>query len=399
MKKSFTVLLLVLLTLLFNSCKNWVTNVEPPVDSISDSELNSESQLPLLINGVETKFASSVDRVNILSAALSDALIFYPGNDPKFREIDNGIIQLDNPYTSGAYSKLGELRFYADDLVRRTNSISFPDTMVKDSALFIGYFYGGYARYLYATYFGLSQTQGGSPINGGPFINSDKMYELAIDKFKQSLKYTNDALLTRTVNSVIARAYLYKGDYSNSAFYADNGLVIGDQPFEALHSTLNGNVNFWYETTSNINPVFVSDIRFKQYIDIDPNDTNRIKLDSITIDSNQTYYCQSVYSTPESPQMIITWEENNLMRAELAIRGFGSGNAIKLVNQIREEYGIADINSVNLDSIYVERNKQLFPSGNRLVDERRFNKWHLPPDTWKYLPIPLSERNNNPNIN
>ena len=398
MKRSIAISLLVFLSLISNSCKNWVTNVDPLVDAINDSQLNSEDQLPFLINGVETTFASVVDRTNILAAGLSDAFFFDPGNDPQFKEIDDGNIELDNRYTSGTYSKLGELRFYADDLVRRINSISVPDIMLRDSALFIGYFYGGYARYLYATYFGLSQEQGGSPINGGPFINSDEMYNLAIDKFKQSLKYTNNATLIRTVNSVIARAYLYKGDYPNSATYAENGLVNGDPSFRALHSTLNGNINSWYAITGKNNPMFVADIRFKSYIDVDPNEAKRIQLDSITVDSNQTYYCQAAYSTSESPQIVISWQENNLMRAELSLRGFNSGNAKDLVNQVREFYGIPDLSSVDLDVIYAERDKQLFPSGNRLVDERRFDKWHLPAGTWEYLPIPETERNQNPNL-
>lgn len=398
MKRSIAISLLVFLSLISNSCKNWVTNVDPLVDAINDSQLNSEDQLPFLINGVETTFASVVDRTNILAAGLSDAFFFNPGNDPQFKEIDDGNIELDNRYTSGTYSKLGELRFYADDLVRRINSISVPDIMLRDSALFIGYFYGGYARYLYATYFGLSQEQGGSPINGGPFINSDEMYNLAIDKFKQSLKYTNNATLIRTVNSVIARAYLYKGDYPNSATYAENGLVNGDPSFRALHSTLNGNINSWYAITGKNNPMFVADIRFKSYIDVDPNEAKRIQLDSITVDSNQTYYCQAAYSTSESPQIVISWQENNLMRAELSLRGFNSGNAKDLVNQVREFYGIPDLSSVDLDVIYAERDKQLFPSGNRLVDERRFDKWHLPAGTWEYLPIPETERNQNPNL-
>ena len=139
MKRSIAISLLVFLSLISNSCKNWVTNVDPLVDAINDSQLNSEDQLPFLINGVETTFASVVDRTNILAAGLSDAFFFDPGNDPQFKEIDDGNIELDNRYTSGTYSKLGELRFYADDLVRRINSISVPDIMLRDSALFIGY--------------------------------------------------------------------------------------------------------------------------------------------------------------------------------------------------------------------------------------------------------------------
>ena len=85
--------------------------------------------------------------------------------------------------------------------------------------------------------------------------------------------------------------------------------------------------------------------------------------------------------------------------AELILRGFGPGDALGLVNEARASHGIAPLISVDIDVIYAERDKELFASANRLVDERRFNKWHLDSGTWEYLPIPESERNGNPNIN
>ena len=385
------------------SCKKWVTNVEPLVDAISNSELNTESQLTFLANGVETRFASAVDKTSVCAAGLSDAFFFdsnVPGaTSSSFNEINKGKIRLDNYYTSGAYIDVSQLRFYADDLIRRTNSITISDSSIKNNALFIGYFYGGYARYLYAAFFGLTPTQG-SPVNDGPFINSTSLYDSAIAKFKESLKYAGNPLTIKSVNSVIARAYLYKGDYTDASVYAANGLINGDPTFQALHSTTVGNENIWWEIAGVNDRQFVADFRFKSYIDHDSLEANRIKLDTIRGYNNTLYYYQTVYSENSSPQTIISWQENNLMRAELILRGFSSGSADYLVNEVRKSHQIPDLNSpVDLDVIYNERDKELFPSGNRLVDERRFNKWHLPPGTWEYLPIPQSERNGNPNIN
>ena len=87
------------------------------------------------------------------------------------------------------------------------------------------------------------------------------------------------------------------------------------------------------------------------------------------------------------------------MRAELILRGNGSGDALGLVNEVRASHGIVPLTSVDLDVIYTERDKELFVTGNHLVDERRFNKWHLPAGTWEYLPVTERERNGNPNIN
>jgi tetratricopeptide (TPR) repeat protein len=419
MKKLYLYILLFSAALIFISCKNYVTNVDPPVNEIEDSELNNESQLPFLINGVEIQFTYACAFTNICAACLSDAFFVNQKvgtvNDGAYMGIDGGKIYLDNPDIYEAYKDVGQLRFYADDLIRRTNSISISDTLIRDKALFTGYFYGGYARYLYATFFGLNPTEGGSPINNGVFINSNQMYDSAIVSFKKSLEYTQDTLTVKSINSVIARTYLYDGDYFNANVYAENGLMEEDEAAFVAPAPL----NLWNRIAGEQFQNILADSTFKRYIDIDPNEANRIKLDSIQLvtqkldtvvigDSTEVqyekdttwYYVQAVYTDNSSPLKIITWQENNLMRAELSLRGFGSGIAEDLVNEVRESHQIADLNSpVDLDVIYTERDKELFPSGNRLVDERRFNKWHLGPGTWEYLPIPQSERDGNPNIN
>ncbi len=392
--------LLIIITAVLNSCKEYVENIDPLVNAIDDSELNNESQIPFLIKGVETRFAYALAQTDVCAAGLSDAFIFDDNvpnaTYPAFAEIDAGEIQLDNNSVDAAYNSVGQFRFYSDDLIRRTNSINISDSTKKNEALFTGYFYGGYARFLYAAYFGLNPLQGGSPIDNGPFIGSDEMYDLAIERFKQSLNYAGNDLTIRTVNSVIARAYLYKGDYSDAAAYALNGLVNGDDPFQALHNA--DQDNYWWEQAGALRPQFVAAFRFKDYVDSDPAEADRIKLDSVTGNNNVIYYYQIVYPEDSSPQNIITWQENNLMRAELILRGAGSGDANGLINEVRASHGIAPLGSADLDIIYTERDKELFASGNRLVDERRFNRWHLQPGTWEYLPVTERERNANPNI-
>ncbi len=403
MRKSVLTIVLITLSCTLFSCNNYVTNIDPLNNAEEDSQLNTQEQLPFLEKGVETRFANAFGQVDVLSAALSDAF-FFDGNVPNathlaFEEIDKGNIPLDNDAIDPAYKAVGQFRFYADDLIRRTNLISITDTTIKNNALFTGYFYGGYARYLYAAYFGLNQTEGGSPINNGPFINSDQMYNLAIERFQESLKFTTDPYMISCVNSLIARAYLYKGDYTDAATYAANGLIENNAPFYALHGYNQNSGNFWFLTAGIGRTQFVADYRFKNYIDKDSIEVSRIKIDTIRGSNNEIYYFQVVYSNINSPQKIITWQENNLMRAELILRGFGSGDALFLVNEVRASHEIAPLSSVDLDVIYTERDKELFASGNRLVDERRFNKWHLDAGTWEYLPIPESERNGNPNIN
>ncbi len=396
MKNNYLLLFILISSFISFSCKDWVTNVDPPINAINDSELNTESQLPFLINGVEIQFLVAYSQTDVSAADLSDAFFFDyhvpTEKNSSFDDINSGNVSLNNGEVHDDYVSLGQLRYYADDLIRRTNSIKVSNTATKNKALFTGYFLGGFARYLYATFYGLNQTEGGSPINNGPFINSDNMYDLAIVRFKESLPYAADSTMARAVNSVIAKAYLYKNEYDSAANFASKGLVKGDPDLKAISG-----LNFWkFNESKDFLLNMVADPRFESYIDADPNEANRIRVDTVKGSNDSIYYYQTEY--PDSRLKIMTWAENNLMRAELILRGYGSGSAVELVNEVRTKYGLTPFPSVDLNTIYVERDKELFPSGDRLVDERRFNKWHLPSGTWEYLPIPQSERSGNPHL-
>ncbi len=65
---------------------------------------------------------------------------------------------------------------------------------------------------------------------------------------------------------------------------------------------------------------------------------------------------------------------------------------------MRASHGIDPLATADLDVLYEERDKELCFTGIRVVDQRRFDKWHLGPGTWKYFPITQDERNINPNI-
>lgn len=98
------------------------------------------------------------------------------------------------------------------------------------------------------------------------------------------------------------------------------------------------------------------------------------------------------------------------MLAELSLRGESvSVSALDAVNTVRLVHNLSALESVDLDIIYTERDKELFCTGNRLPDQRRWNNWHTTTNTdtdhevtifgaWKYLPISRSEKNSNPNI-
>ena len=98
------------------------------------------------------------------------------------------------------------------------------------------------------------------------------------------------------------------------------------------------------------------------------------------------------------------------MLAELALRGESvSVSALDAVNAVRFVHNLSALESIDLDIIYIERDKELFCTGNRLPDQRRWNSWHTTTNTgtdheatiygtWNYLAVSRSEKNSNPNL-
>ena len=403
--KAITLLLLLSLAMVWSSCEDYATNVDPLIDRVADELLTSESQVPFVINGVKTRFAATQDQLMVMGCLLSDEFFFdgnLPGASwPQYSEIDLGEITLDNASVGNMSLLLGELRFYSDDLVRRVGEISFSNTDLKESALFEGNLYGGIARYLYATYLGLNPNEGGGVIDNGPFIQSNEMYALAIEKFKAALAHTSDGYQQRIANSLLARSYLFNGDFVNALTYAQSGMAAGDEPFQGLHN-LEANNYFWQQAGAG-RTQGGADSRFHEYIVTDPKEANRVLIEEIVgNDGTTTYYRQAKYPVEESPVTFISWQENELMLAELELRTANSASALNRVNNIRAAHSIDPLAAVDMRALIVERDKELCFTGVRLADQRRFNSeyqtWHLASDKWQYLPITNNERNINPNI-
>lgn len=402
MKKIKYLILIIFSGFFLSACEDFVTDVEPPIDSVSEEDFNSPDQIPFYIRGVQTRFANTADQLFVSADGLSDAF-FFDNNVPdatysQFIEIDAGDILLNNSSIANIFDPLGEFRYLADRLVSRTKSFAVVDSAMRENALYEGFLYGGIARYLYAVYFGLTENEGGGAIDAGPFIPSSEMFDIAITHLDSALAHTTSGYNIRLVHSLIARAYLYDGDYPNAAVHAQQGLVSGDAPFRGLYNLIED--NYWWQQAGDLRAQFVADYRFNDYIVADPNEANRIKLAPILgYDEETVYYYQIMYPEAGSPMNFMTWQENNLMRAELAVRTATAEDAVVLVNDVRASHGITSLGAVTLEDIYVERDKELFATGARLPDQRRFaDKWHLGENAWRFLPIPLSERNGNPNF-
>ncbi|MCG3120101.1 MAG: hypothetical protein ALAOOOJD_02706 [bacterium] len=402
MKRFLVFITLAALLLLASACTEFSNSVDPVINQVPDDRLNDAAQVNFLINGVQVRFATALTQVMTLSSGLSDEFIFDArvpnATFPTFRDIDQGAITLDNNSVDGAYNPLGELRFFADDLIRRVGTISGVDAATQKRALFTGYLYGGIARYLYAAYFGLNPADGGGVIDNGPFIPSQQMYDLALEKLQLAVTNAPAAADARVANSIIARLHLVRGNFAAARTAATAGMVSPDPAFQGKYSTLS--TNFYWQQAGLGRPQYVADARFLAYVTADPAEKSRIALSPITgNDAAKTVFQrQAKYATESTPIDFMSWQENELMQAELDVRGGNAGAALTRVNAVRASHTLAALAAIDLDGIYVERDKELFVTGVRLLDQRRFNKFHLPAGSWQFLPITDDERNNNPNF-
>lgn len=411
MKRRYIILMVFMLSsaMLF-SCNGWVTDVDPFIDTIADERLDDPEQVPFSIIGVKQTLSNSTDDVFAFTGLLADEFIFdfdIPGATwIQLQDINDGIIVLDNFSVVAVNRNIGTLRFYADDLIRRIDAVSGIEAAVEKEARYLGNFYGGLARSWAASYLGIDKSTGGVAINNSPIMTNNQAYDLAIEKMKEALQYAAD-YEKRIVNTSIARAYLYKGEYASAATHAALGLVSGDAPFQALY-TEQASTFFNREVGSQRNQMAL-DPRFQAYVDADATEAGRIVLFSDVGASGTTYYRQSKYLTNSSPINIASWQENHLMLAELILRGAAAGDALALVNAVRASHSVAAATSVvlindaapndpNITSIYTERDKELFTTGSRVPDQHRFDKWHLGADRWKYMPLVQSELDYNPNL-
>ncbi|MFQ5769707.1 MAG: hypothetical protein ACE5HX_04165, partial [bacterium] len=109
--------------MIWSACSDFVDEVDPIIDQVEDDQLNDEEQIPFLSLGVKVRFSTTHDQLSVLSEGLSDQFFFSSNvpnaTFPSFLDIDLGEIQFDNNSVDGMFFDLGELRFFADDLIRR----------------------------------------------------------------------------------------------------------------------------------------------------------------------------------------------------------------------------------------------------------------------------------------
>lgn len=422
-------LLILVATFTVVSCSDFTSSTDAPIDIITDEALTNEEQVPFLETGVLARFTQAFDNLSVIAGGLSDELEFdAEGNSlatfPTFAEIDQGDILFDNNSIDGPYSTINEARFLADDLIRRIGEIgTFESAAVRDQALYSANLVGGITRYWLGAYFGLTEQVKGAPINNSAIIPRAELYTQAITKFDVALALAN-ARQTQVINSLKVELYMSTNDYVNAAIVLQGSVLeSGDAPFQALYNLQSQNT--WFGQAGEGRTQLTTAQRFQDYIDAEPTEVNRINIVAFDEDvvGTITYYYTG-YARID-PINIVTWQEMDLARAEI-LNDNGAANVgspgdtpLTLINAVRASHSIpAFVGAVDQAVILEERDKELYATGNRILDQLRTGTYHLTggatytvPSSaitgnsfiiiatpWQHFPITARERNNNPNF-
>jgi hypothetical protein len=399
-----------------SSCQRYVQDVAKPLDLINDSDLNNEAQVPVLLTSLGGYLGYFMRYATLYSSTLSDECIITEGISSnmvsaEFRRFDNGEPVPDNLNT--IWGNLSGTRFQAQNLLERIPSIPFTRDSTRLRCQYLGWFFLGLVDHYQALWFGLKARQGGGVIAGGPFLPTSQLHDSSLVKFSTALQSARTDYERRVVNSFIARAHLLEGRFPQALAAATNGMKQGDTAFSLLYAASAFNV--WMDVAGKNNHQVIPDPRFRRYIEADPAEAGRVLLtqgEKSSTNRTMPYYIQAKYLSEDAPIELMTWQENALMLAECYVRASNAAAALAEVNRVRAAVPpvqtpqgmmrLAARTTTNLDSIYIERDKQLFATGMRLVDQRRWNRWHFAPavaaTAWYYLPIAQNERNTNPNL-
>ena len=261
-------LIIVFLVVSFQSCGDFVANVDPLLDIVDGEKLNSSDQTLFFLNGVKGAFYRVWEYQHPVTETQSDALygdsrVAGDIKETKFMDQTEGSIDIG--IHTRMFGRVQEMRNMADQMIERLplmNADGLVGDDLRDEALWWGYVMGGVSRQYLAEWWGLKidGSQPGAVISPDPstgeefgsFLTSNQLHELAEEKYELALSVDyphagKDGIVDgdharRIVWSLLARSRLHDftggmGSAANVVYpagareAAGKGLIDGDPPF------------------------------------------------------------------------------------------------------------------------------------------------------------------------
>ena len=301
----------------------------------------------------------------------------------------------------GVYTTLSTARWAADNALSVSNELGDP-ALAATSAV-----YSGYAHLL------LGEALCSAAVDGGPELSSQQMFAMAEEKFSAAASGGGDIANMAMVGS--ARARLNQGDASGAASAAaqvPEGFVRNAYFSSASFRSSN---RIWTLNNRDERMSVENVFRDLDYMGTpDPRVSVVNQGRNAASDDLTPLWTQQKYPAQDTPMPIARYAEAQLIMAEAA----GGETAVNIINQLHAAAGLPPFAGGSDAEIRAhliqERNRELFLEGHHFYDKIRLGIPFMPPAGEVFqagsgpkggfygnttcLPLPLLEKDNNPNI-
>lgn len=382
----------------FSSCNKWVNDPKSPDSTVDESQLTSLEMLGRIdkgiyvngpvIAGVWRAGATASSDLLVASGAIADEITSTAvPNSPFYKELDEDKLSPDNPSLFSSWSNAQSYRARAEDAIRlaeQQNPAEADKIKIKQGALINARLHAGYAWMLLADYFTVSES------NRTVFadhiqVTHEQAYAKAQRYWEEALPLGNEQE-KRLLHALLAKLGVHTQNYTLAAAHINQSFT----PLEnfAFLNTVGTVSNAFFSAMSinsrdaAVDPTLVAVLK-----------TTADKARNPVIKAPKGHWSLTSFKERD-PLLVTDFDEMQLIRAELAIRGLIPGNAADFVNTVIVKYdasGQSNIQSqtvLTLTDITAVRRIFLSWRGTRLIDLRRFNidgdltpgftkrKWH-----------------------
>jgi hypothetical protein len=452
---------LVVAVLNFTSCKKFIEVKSPITSTNSENVYASDATAAAVLTGMYINISSNslasggLTSITLFSGLSADEFTLYSGvlNGKYIAYYKNSLSS--TLYGNDSWNNLYTFIFTCNSAIEKINNSSSLTPSVKQQLLGEAFFMRGFL------YFYLVNLYGDVPLVTGTDykINStlkrtpqDQIYEQIISDLKLSQAYLSDNYLSSDIitssnervrpnkfaaSALLARAYLYNGEYSNAEFEASS--IINNATMYSLNAltgafqkaSLNNNEAIWQLQPVNAGwntedarifiipstglsdayPVYLSDNLLNSF---EVNDLRRRSwVDSVIIGTTKYYYLSkyknAIKNSPVTEYlMVLRLAEQYLIRAEARAQLNNISAAQSDLNAIRNRAGLPNTTANTMSDLMVailhERQDELFGElGHRWLDLKRTanvdvvmgpvcaKKGGVWNTNWKWYPIPQYE--------
>jgi len=396
---------------------NSLLEVDAPSRVVA-STLNSPRNASLLVTGaiadLECAFGLYILNGGNMGDEIADAQLQGLYWDVDRRTVNEnglyGINTCDDAVLFGLYRPLQVSRFQADDTGKKLDGWTDAEVTNRTALIATAAAYGGYAVLM------LAEAMCSAAIDVGPELTRAQLNSEAEQRFTKAITAGTTANRADIVNMArVGRARARLNQNKTADAVADARLVPAAFVQNATYSTAtprrNNPVFNWINRTGSL--TIAAGFRGLTYNNVaDP----RVPVASAArngADNFTALWIQNKYASLSSPIPLASYDEAQLIIAEVG----GGTEAVGIVNALHTRAGLAaDFQSTDAATIRAqvleERRRELFLEGHHIGDVTRLHLTLSPPAGTPYpakaggiygnttcLPLPFSERQNNPNIN